>query len=170
MKTKLLTEEVAWYGEHASEIAIVALADAQVGVVPDAVTQHVETCQDCAVALADATLLSLSMADALRAMPEPERVSDGGLARAPLPWRMLVAALGLATAGVLPSLAGGHGLSGQAVSLVRSVPIVMKSLRQAAHSSGLPLWLTLGSALMLVVVSVALTRALPSPASRRIES
>jgi hypothetical protein len=171
MKTKKqLPEELVWSGEHASEIAIVALADAQLALVPDDVSRHVETCEVCSLALADATMLSLATADALHAMPEPERVSDGGRSRAPLPWRMLGVAMGLATFGLVPALLDARGLSGSAVSLVRSAPIVMKGLRQAAQSSGFPLWMTLGSALLLVVVSVALTRALPSPASRRIES
>jgi len=171
MKTKKqLSEELAWSGEHASEIAIVALADAQDGLVPDDVCRHVETCEVCSMELADATLLSMATADALHAMPEPERVSDGGRFRTPLPWRMLGVAFALATGGLVPALLDARGLSGSAVSIVRSAPIVMKSLRQAAQSSGFPLWATLGSALLLLVVSVALTRALPSPASRRIES
>ncbi len=169
MKPKKLSEELAWSGEHASEIAIVALADAQ-DIVPEAVSQHVEACEECALALADATMLSMATAEAMHEMPAPQRVSDGGIARAPIPWRMILAALGLATVGAVPTLLDTHGLSGSAVSLVKSAPIVMKGLRQAAQSSGLPIWMTLGSALLLIVVSFALTRALPSPASRRIES
>ena len=170
MKGKELSEELAWSGEHASEIAIVALADAQVDIVPDAVANHVEACESCALALADATMLSMATADALQMMPEPERVSEPGAERLPLPWRMLAAALGLATVGAVPALLDARGFSGSALSVVRSAPVVMRSLRQAAQSAGFPLWLTLGSAALLLVLSVALTRALLSPASRRIES
>ncbi len=171
MKTnKQLSEELAWSGEHASEIAIVALADAQLDIVPADVSRHVERCDACSLALADAAMLSMSTAEALHEMPAPERVSEGGRARGPIPWRMLGVALGLATAGAVPALLDAPGFSGSAVSIVRSAPILAKGLRQAAQSSLFPLWLTIGSALLLVVVSVVLTRALPSPVSRRIES
>src|SRR4051794_26750402 len=99
MKTKKLAEELAWSGEHASEIAIVALADAQLDLVPDDVANHVERCEECSLALADATMLSMATADALAQMPERAPVSDGLRTRAPLPWRMIIAALGLATVG-----------------------------------------------------------------------
>lgn len=171
MKTKKqLSEELAWSGEHASEIAIVSLADAQMDLVPDAVVRHVETCESCTLALADATMLSMATADALAKMPDPAPVSDGLRTRAPMPWRMMLAALGLAAAGAVPALADARGLSGSAVSLVRSTPVLMKSLRQAAQAGGMPLWVTLSAAVLLLACSALLTRALPSPVSRRIES
>jgi hypothetical protein len=166
MKDAKLTEELAWSGEHASDLSIVALADAQ-DIVPAAVSQHVEGCEVCTLALADATMLSMATSEAMSALPHSERVSHGAISRAPLPWRLLVSALGLATLGAIPTLLDTR--AGNIVSFVRSAPVVMKGLRQAAQSSGFPLWVTLASAALLLMVSVALTKALPSP-SRRIGS
>ena len=167
---KILSEELAWSGEHASEVAIVALADAQTELLPADVVLHVETCAHCCEALAEAALLSLQTADALTAMPQSERASHTALGARGVPWRMLLAALGVAGAGAVPALLDARGLSGSAVSMVRSAPLVMRGVRHAVQSAGLPLWMTLGSAALLIVISVVLTRALPSPASRRIES
>lgn len=177
MRSKSLPEDLAWSGEHASEIAIVAIADAQTGILPPAVVSHVESCARCSDALAEATMLSIQTGEALAAVPVSARELAPESARATLPWRALVAAMFVAALGAVPALLDARGVSGSAVSLVRSAPIVMKGLRHLAGASGFPLWMTLGSAALLVLVSIALTRALPSPASasgspgsRRIES
>jgi hypothetical protein len=169
MNPKHLPEELAWTGEHASEIAIAAIADAQRGVVPDGVYAHLETCRECNEAVAQAALLSVQAGHALQAMPETALASSP--MRSPLPWRALLAAAAVGLVGAIRALLEApSSVSSAEVSILHSAPLFAKAFTHLLHSEGAPLWLTLSSAALLVVLGFAVTRALPAPLSRRVES
>jgi hypothetical protein len=113
-------------------------------------------------------MLSVHTGAALAAIPREELAPAS--VRASVPWRWLVAAAVVALLGALPSLveAPAH-LTNVIVSFVRSAPLLAKSATRLLSTDGAP-WLTVVTALVLLAVGFALTRALPALASRRVES
>ncbi len=165
MKRTKLPEEIAWCGEHASEIAIVAIADAQADVIPKALLAHVAECAECSHSIAKAADLSVVTQEMLAALPRSASV------RFRVPWRALLLAALVATLGAVPALLdAGTGQSSAFVSCARSLPVLTKGITHLFRGDARPLWLTLVSAGLLLVAGFALARALPSPASRRAES
>jgi len=158
-----LPEDHAWNGAHASEAAIVMIADAQLHLVPDTVLAHVDTCAECNHAIAEAAMLSVHTGEALAAM-----ASDAKVVRLAIPWRALLAAAAVALVGALPSLVDAPAeLGTTAVSVVRTAPHVAKGLGQLLHADTGSLWVTLVPAVLLLIVGFALTRALPTPVSHK---
>lgn len=171
MKQRKLPEELAWSGEHASEVALVAIGDGQVEIVPAAVLAHVETCVACNRAMAEAVMLSVSTGQALAAMARSESAPAASTAHLPVPWRSLLVAAALALVGATPALLDARGgLPSGAASLIKSAPLVLKSIGHLLRADARPLWTTLAPAAFLLLVGFVLTRALPSLASRRAQS
>jgi hypothetical protein len=172
MNREVLPEHLAWNGEHASEAALVALADAQIDVVPDSVVRHLETCAECNRALAELATLSVSAEAALLSAPglksgKQEAPASAQVLRLPIPWRALLVAAAVAALGAAPSMLEAPGqVSSTATSLVHIAPALVKALAQLFHESRG--WLTVASAVLLLLVGVVLTRALPQP--RRVDS
>jgi hypothetical protein len=168
---QMLPEHLAWNGEHASEAALVALADAQVDIVPDSVARHLETCPECNDLLAELATLSVSAEAAILSAPRVESVpaASAQVLRLPIPWRALVIAAAVAALGAAPALAEAPGrMSSLTTSVVRIAPALVKALAQLFRAQNSSVGLTFASAIFLLMVGVALTRALPQP--RRVDS
>lgn len=106
---------------HLMDAAIIALADGQDEILPNACTQHALDCESCAHRVGEAAMLAARVGDALRSVtPAP--------ARARLPRALLAVALLLAAVGALPSL---PDVSGRAIlfftALPRLAPLLIES-------------------------------------------
>jgi hypothetical protein len=89
--------------------------------------------------------------------------------RLAIPWRALLAAAAVALVGALPSLVDAPAEIGTtAATVVRSAPQIARGLRHAFEASGGSPWVTLAPAALLLLLGFALTRALPTPVSRRV--
>jgi hypothetical protein len=170
MSREILPEHIAWNGEHASEAALVALADAQIDLVPESVVAHLETCAECNRALAELATLSVSTEAAILTAPRVETApASAQVLRLPIPWRALLVAAAVAALGAAPYVAEAPGqFSSTTTSLVRIVPALVKALAQLFRAQSASMWVTLASAVFLLLVGVALTRALPQP--QRVDS
>jgi hypothetical protein len=171
MTSPKLPIEQAWSGAHASEAALVMVADAQVHLVPDAVVAHVEGCADCSRALAEAAMLSVRTGEELLGVPRGELVQERAkVVRLTIPWRALLAAAAVGLVGALPSLVEAPAEIGTAAAtVVRSAPQIARGLSHVFEASGSSPWVTLAPAALLLLLGFALTRALPTPVSKRVE-
>jgi hypothetical protein len=160
-----LPEHLAWNGEHPSEAALVALADAQIDLVPESVLVHLETCSACNHALAEIATLSVAAEQALAALPrEQVAPASAQVVRLPIPWRALLVAAAVAALGATPALLEAPGaVTSMTTSAVHVAPAMMKAITQLFRAEHGSAWLTLASAILLLVVGFALTRALPTP-------
>lgn len=167
-----LPAELLWDDDgHANDVAITALADGQTALLPQDVTAHVHACAHCTEQLGAAALLSLSIGEALTALPAsaPESTQAPSVARrlATLPLRAVAAAIGLAALGALPTLVRFPAeISQLSAGFTRSVPLFTKNgllVLRGIQGEVSPLWLgvTLASAVILMMTAVGLTRALP---------
>lgn len=188
MKNEMLPNELLWnedasvQGEspnlHASDVALAAVADGEIALVPPALMAHVEACAACTHRLGEAALFSAGLGDTIQAMGPltrlvPVRVSPHSSAspasarrRAPLPLPMMAAAMVIAVLGAAPTvLQLPTRISGLLLALLHSLPTVSHGGAQLLRSGLGPagLVLTFVSALLLVMVSVGLTRLLPRP-------
>lgn len=163
---ELLPEELLWAdGGHASDVALTAMADGQVEIIPPAVLAHVDGCRSCATHLGNAALLSLHAGREL-AVAGVAREAEAP-ARAPFP--RLAVALGLVCAalGLLPSLLDGSSrISGAKAFATHDVPMLATGLGTLGRKllepgSSVGLVLTYGAAALLVLMAFALVKLLP---------
>jgi hypothetical protein len=155
---ELLPNELLWAeGGHASDIALTALADGQLAILPPSVLAHVERCTPCATHLGHAALLSLHAGAELAAKVEHERVT----ARRPLPRLAIGLGLFVALIGLVPSI-----LDGTSHAYARDLPLFAHGLRTLAHRLDAPgsvvgLFVTYAAASLLVLMGIAVVRILP---------
>src|SRR5262249_21622747 len=110
---------------HLTEEALVAIADGQEALIPEAPRLHLDACEECARRLGDAAMLSSQVAMAFAAMPREEA------APVKVPVRMIPGALALATLGLLPSvLAAPSRVAGAMSWLTRSLPLFLRTFAQ----------------------------------------
>lgn len=156
---ELLPDELCWAeGRHASDVALTALADAQLDIVPEAVRAHVAACSSCTTHLGHAALLSLHADRQLAAVKAAE-------ARRPLPRTAIVVALVVAMLGLVPSILDASADSEGARSLVRTAPLALHALytlteKLFAPGSPFGLVLTYGTAALLVMMTLAVVSRL----------
>ena len=161
MSTQKLPETLAWTGEHASELAICAIADAQVSMIPDAVLAHCEMCAECNGAIATAALLSMATGEALAEVPRAS-LAPASMDVRPIPWRALAIAAVVAIVCGVPSLVEAtREAPTAAAAFFQGASIVVKGVGHLLRADAVPMWATLGPALLLMAVAFALTRALP---------
>jgi hypothetical protein len=86
---------------HLAETALHALADGELGLLPEQAVTHTAACRRCDERLAVVALLAVDIGEAL-AKRRPELVS----ARRPLPVAAFVAALSIAVVGLIAELGG----------------------------------------------------------------
>jgi hypothetical protein len=100
----LLPLELVWQDDgHVSEVALAAIADGELEIVPDQAARHVGACDDCTARLGEQALFSLATDEALSlAHPAAERAA----LRRPLPVAAICTALVLAAIGSAPALIG----------------------------------------------------------------
>lgn len=149
----LLPEELLWAdGGHASDVVLTALADGEHAIVPESVRAHVERCAACSTHLGHAALLSLRAGAELRSVSE--------LARRPVPKAAILAGLGLAILGLVPSLrTADASLSPTLGTLARLVAVVARRLGDPGSLAGL--FVTYATALVLVATALAFVRRMP---------
>lgn len=99
-----LPEDLLWEGEHASEVALTALADGEDALLSEALCQHVTSCESCASRFGTQALRVAVTAEAVAAVrgqvPQEELV----VLPAPTPWGALGFATLLALFGLVPAL------------------------------------------------------------------
>jgi hypothetical protein len=122
LKELELPRELAWDGEHLSDLAITALADGEEAILGAAVVAHMEACGDCAGRVGRAALLSSAIGEAV-AVARPAAAPAVARAAASMhPWRALLLGLTVAAVAAVPVLRDVASAPGFWVSLViRSV-------------------------------------------------
>jgi hypothetical protein len=179
--SSVLPNDVAFGDDgHASDVALAALADGEIGILAPSVGAHVDGCASCTARLGEAALVSASVSDALRAraaetayaaellaMPAAPRKSVRRPARQ-LPLLAMAAALLIALAAAGPSFVDPTGAPRwyEWVKVPLSVAgrLALLMARGAWHPSRTTATLQwVSSALFLVMAIVIAARASKSP-------
>lgn len=151
-----LPGSLAWSGEHASDVALTAMADGQESILDESVRAHVDACEACcARKLGEAALLSAAIGQAVRR----ERA---WAAHAPSPWRALVSGVVVAIVAALPLVPDARRIAAYAAAFVtHGLPVLARSGASIATSEpvarALPVATVVASAL-LWVAGVAVAR------------
>lgn len=128
MSIELRSEEVWQEDGHVTEVALTALGDGEIDLVPSAARAHVDECDHCGQRLGALALLAVSLDEALAApavvevtAPAPEQTL------APPPAWALVLGLVAALVGALPTLLEVPAwLAGLPATLTRVAPIALR--------------------------------------------
>ena len=166
----LLPESLVWDGEHASELALTALADLQMDILPAGILSHVDMCSRCSAIVGHAALLASTMESVWQHAPKDATHPKPVKATHPVPWRALFGAGFLSIAGILPVIAElPKLLGGLSRTATHSVPVVAHvavatSALPALHGAG-GLILPGIASLVLIAASAVVVRALPSSGS-----
>jgi hypothetical protein len=167
---------------HLTDAGVVAVADGEIALLPEAALIHCESCPSCSARVGQAALVSLDLAeaigpgsvtaaDAIVAPPEAlaggpatgsARGSELRVARRPFPLAVLLGALTLAAVGLLPSAAGlVASVERWSLLLGRACPVLarmtvplFRSLWESPTFAAIG-WL---SALLLVLAGVVVAR------------
>ena len=156
----ILPDELVWAdGGHLSEIALGALGDGQLEIVPENARNHATTCEACALQMGRAALLSSALDEALQAAPLLPANE-----RAPVPWLAIVAAFMVAAVGSVASLLQAPGGIASAPStFAREAPLAFHALtallRGIANGAGPAL--TFGGAAILFAAGALVARSMP---------
>jgi hypothetical protein len=164
--TQKIPSNLAWNGEHASDLSIETIADGHARLLEEAIVAHVEACPDCARALGDAALFSVGLGTVMRAMPKSAFVIAEGEAPVKLPLRAITIALGVALLGALPSL---PLLPDRALSLYAHARALITlgndgdaiAIARDAMHAPIGLAVSFAAALILIATGAWVTRALP---------
>jgi hypothetical protein len=150
---------------HVSEIALTALADGEVAIVPAAARGHVDRCETCARRLGAFAILSVEIDDALASAkveaPERPRVAYR------FPVGAVAAAVALALIGLLPTLLSAPATVLTAKRWLRGVgPIALRLVIAAGRAlvtpSSAPLLAAIVAAsLILVAAGITVARRAP---------
>jgi hypothetical protein len=167
---------------HLTDAGVVAVADGEIALLPDAALTHCESCPSCSARVGQAALVSLDLAEVLGpgfatvtdAIVEPSGARRGGspsesaggsdhrVARRPFPVAVLLGALTLAVVGLLPgasrlvaSVERWTLLLGRACPVLARMTVpVFRSLWESPTFAAIG-WL---SALLLVLAGVVVAR------------
>ncbi len=174
MKTEMLPHELIWEQGHASDVALGAMADGEVALIPGDLVSHVDACEACTHRLGEAALFSAGLGAAIQAMGPLNRLSPvpaaQGKRRTPLPLPMMAAAAVIAVLGAAPTLLHLPArLVGFFLTMLHTLPTLSHGGMQLARNGLGPAGVTLTfvTAAVLIMVSVGLTRLLPRPAASR---
>ena len=156
---------------HLAEPALHALADGELGLLPDQAVSHSAECRLCEERLGAIALLAVEIGEALvkhrREIQawSPERVPapDAGLApaRRPLPVAAFVAALAIAVAGTVTQLGGLAARVTHLPALIaHALPVLVHGIRLAIGGAGFAVapWV---AAALLVLGGVMIARLAP---------
>jgi hypothetical protein len=126
-REQLLPVELVWQDDgHVGDVALAAIADGELEIVPAQARAHTQACDDCSARLGEQALLSATTSEALElAAPGFEQAP----ARRPLPMLAVVFALALAALGAAPTLVGLIG------GLASAPEIALRSLFLAARAA-----------------------------------
>jgi hypothetical protein len=173
MKNEMLPDELLWEGGHASELALTALADGEAAILPANVTGHIDACAECMHRVGDAALFSAALGSAIGAMNPLVRVQPVAVPvkrRAPLPLPAIAAAIVVALIGAAPTLVHlPNRFAELCLAVLHALPTLSRSSAQLLRSGLGPTWMmmTFASAVLLLMMSVGITRILPRPAEMR---
>ena len=167
---------------HLTDAGVVAVADGEIALLPDAALTHCASCPSCSARVGQAALVSLDLAEvlgpgfasvtdaivepsgALPGDPEGESASESDPrgARRPFPVALLLGALGLAVVGLLPSVSGLiSSVERWSLLVGRACPVLARMtlplFRSLCES---PIFAAIGwlSALLLVLAGVVVAR------------
>ena len=152
--TDTLPNELVWEDDgHVGEVALAAIADGELEIVPERAISHAGACEVCTARLGEQALLSLSAGEAL-ALIDPDPIA----ARRPLPvlavgLALFLAALGAAPAalGLLNGVAGWPELALRGLLLSsRAAATLVRTLAAAEAGTWAVLW-TAATAILLVL-------------------
>jgi hypothetical protein len=167
-KEDFLPEDLVWAaGGHASDVALTAMADGQVDIVPPVVLAHVEGCRTCTTHLGNAALLSLHAGREMALLPRGAEVETAATAaRQPLPRLAILLGLAFAVLGLVPTLLDAPSEIGGARTFATKLPMFVNGLgtlgrRLLEPGSSVGLALTYGATALLVIMAFALLRLLP---------
>jgi hypothetical protein len=126
-REQLLPGELVWQADgHVGDVALAAIADGQLDIVPAQARAHMQACDECSARAGEQALLSMATSDALElAAPALEQAT----ARRPLPLLAVVLALALAALGTVPTLMALAG------SIASAPDIALRSLFLALRAS-----------------------------------
>ena len=174
----MLPEDLLWESGHASELALAAMADGEEALLTSSLQDHVHSCAECTHRFGETALLSAGTSRAIQELGPLLRVTpipvehrsmapvSGGRRKLPVP--MLVGALVLAAVGAMPTLVQLPGRFAElCFALLHTVPTLSRSTAQIFRSGLGPMWITVtcACAVLLVMMSIAVTRLLPKPVS-----
>jgi hypothetical protein len=160
-RRETLPLELVWQDDgHVGDVALAAIADGELDLVPDGAISHAGACDDCTARLGEQALLSLSATEALMGA-EPEL----GLApaRRPLPVLSILLALAIAALGAAPALievASGAPalpeilLRGLLLG-TRALAAVVRALAAAEAGTWVAIWASATAVLVALGVLVA---------------
>jgi hypothetical protein len=125
-----LAEALIWDAQgHLTEIAVTALADGELSLLPRAALTHADACAGCADRIGSSVLVALSLSESIGAL-QPERQVTPEQApprRQPLPLGLLAGALLVAALGSLPNLSTLWALLFRMPELVaRALPVLAR--------------------------------------------
>jgi hypothetical protein len=122
-REQLLPTELVWQDDgHVADVALAAIADGELEVVPHQAAAHVVACDGCSERLGEQALLSTVTHEALHAL-------DAAAVRRPLPLPAIVLALALAALGAAPAVLGLIG------RMAAAPEIALRSLFLAARAA-----------------------------------
>ena len=163
-----LDSSLVWDDEHLSDLALQALADGELGLLPEEAVRHVTACQRCDQCLAAVALQAVDVATALAARPpvsEAVPVARPARARRGFPLPAFAGALAIAVAGLVIQLGGAGGGAARWPSLVAQASrVLMHGLRLVfggASPSPTLAAAPLVAAALLVLAGVLIARRAP---------
>ncbi len=168
---KGLPNDVLWEGDHASDVALSAIADGEESLLSEGVLTHAHSCDACAMRLGTLALETHGVTNAVvsvkpwlpAAMLAPSK--KRAAANQPIPLGAIFAALALTVAGVAPrALALPHRIAELLLTLQHAAPAMSHGGFQVIQQ-GVGVAVMAACALLLVVAGVAVTRVLPRPTS-----
>jgi hypothetical protein len=155
----MLPLELVWQDDgHVGDVALAAIADGELELVPEGAISHAGACDACTARLGEQALLSLSATEAL-VSAEPELAT----ARRPLPVLSILLALLLAALGAAPALielsSGVAGLPEAALRglllATRAAAILVRALAGAESGTWAALWASATAVLLVLGVLIA---------------
>ncbi len=163
-----LDSSLVWDHEHLSDLALQALADGELGLLPEQAVKHVTACPRCDQYLAAVALQALEVATALAARPpvsEAVPVAVPARARRAFPLPAFAGALAIAVAGLVIQIRGAGGCASCWSSLIAQASrVLMHGLRLAfggVSSSPTLAAAPLVAAALLVLAGVLIARRAP---------
>jgi hypothetical protein len=166
-----LSAELAWQRDgHVTDVALTAVADGELAILPEDVLHHIEACDHCTTRLGAEALLSAQAGEMMAALVMPNHSRSLAKARPPEPQRVapkaaIVLALVVAGLGAVPALLDAVPRLPEVIpTIVWAVPLLARSAIAVMKSDVFPVLVWL-SALVLVLAGVLVSRMRPLPRS-----
>jgi hypothetical protein len=162
-----LPTELVWQDDgHVGDVALAAIADGELEIVPERAISHAGACEICTARLGEQALLSLSASEAMTLL-EPAPASAP--ARRPLPALSIALGLALAALGSAPAVIQlASGVAGMPEVALRGLLLasraaatLVRTLAGAESASWTVLWMC-ATAVLLVLGALVARSARPT--------